>query len=308
MTTPPPLSRATIDRDAARRESESLWSDLDADASTRVMLLSRGRALLTERTEDIAPRLALLPVGGLPSSALRLYLGRDADGSPIEARIVSDDDAEAIEPEELRWAGLRTIASELSDRDAGLVTEALALANWHSTHTHCPRCGTPTDVIQGGWVRRCPADDSQHFPRTDPAVIVRVMDDAGRVLLGSNALWAANRYSLLAGFVEPGESLEAAVVREIAEEAGVVVGDVRYLGSQPWPFPASIMLGFEARIAAGTVPESATPDGVEILHLRWFSRDDIREAGDDVVLPGSSSIARWILEDWFGAPIEDDRW
>ncbi|MDQ1550800.1 MAG: diphosphatase, partial [Actinomycetota bacterium] len=128
-----------------------------------------------------------------------------------------------------------------------------------------------------------------------------------RILLGSNALWEKNRFSLLAGFVEPGESLEAAVIREIFEESGIWVTDPVYLGSQPWPFPASLMLGFTARVDLERA-STLTPDGAEILELRWFSRDDLRASRGDVILPGPTSIAHAIIEEWFGEPISDDRW
>ena len=156
----------------------------------------------------------------------------------------------------------------------------------------------------GGWVRRDPTDGRDLFPRTDAAIIVGVTDDDDRILLGSNAMWSTNRYSLLAGFVEPGESLESAVAREVFEESGIRVVDPVYLGSQPWPFPASLMLGFRARVD-GTRTSTLTPDGEEILDLRWFSRDELTAALDEIALPGGTSIARAILEDWYGGPIAD---
>jgi NAD+ diphosphatase len=144
------------------------------------------------------------------------------------------------------------------------------------------------------------------FPRTDPAVIVLITDADDRILLGSNAMWENNRYSLLAGFVEPGESLEAAVIREIHEESGLHVTDAVYLGSQPWPFPASIMCGFTARLADGQKADALFPDGEEILDLRWFSREDLLAGLDDIVLPGRSSIARAMVENWLGAHLETE--
>jgi NAD+ diphosphatase len=160
--------------------------------------------------------------------------------------------------------------------------------------------------MQGGWVRKADDDDHQLFPRTDAAIIVGVTDAEDRILLGSNALWKNNRYSLLAGFVEPGESLENAVVREVFEESGIRIAEPVYLGSQPWPFPASIMLGFRA-IVDQSLESSLTPDGQEILDLRWFSREELAASLDEIALPGPTSIARAILEDWFGGPIVDRR-
>jgi NAD+ diphosphatase len=210
----------------------------------------------------------------------------------------------ALEPDDTQWVGLRDYATLLSDRDTGILTESLGILHWHDSHPHCPRCGAATEVTTGGWVRHCPADGSQVFPRTDAAVIVLITDDQDRVLLGSNAMWEANRYSLLAGFVEPGESFESAVVREVFEESGLRVTDPVYLGSQPWPFPASIMFGFTARLADGQAPAALLPDGEEILDLRWFSRDELRASGDAIILPGRSSIARAIIEHWLGEPLD----
>jgi NAD+ diphosphatase len=166
------------------------------------------------------------------------------------------------------------------------------LGNWHASHRRCPRCGEATEVVDGGWVRRCPADGSDHFPRTDPAVIVLVHDGADRCLLGRQPTWPRGRYSTLAGFVEPGESLEQAVVREIREESSVTVGDVVYRGSQPWPFPASLMLGFEARVTDGT---AAVGDD-ELEDVRWFSRADLRRG--EPMLPPPASIAHWLITSW----------
>ncbi len=311
--TSPPLARAALDRDGEARGADDLAVRFDADPAARVIALHRGRVLLAERVDGSAPSLQFLRPSEVPTEALRCYLGRtladDAGdlpaGTPIEVRVVDADAAARIEPEQARWAGLRAAAPVLGDRDAGLFTEALALANWHEAAPFCPRCGSTTTVVQAGWARRCDREGNLLFPRTDPAVIVLVTDDDDRVLLGSNALWEAHRFSLLAGFVEPGESLEAAVVREIGEEAGVHVDRVAYGGSQPWPLPASLMLGFTARVADGAAPSSAAPDGVEILQLRWFSRADLAEAAADVSLPGGTSIARWLLERWYGGPIPE---
>ncbi|MGO4104919.1 NAD(+) diphosphatase [Leifsonia sp. YAF41] len=310
-----PLSRHAIDRDHAARGNTDLIVQLWADAATRVVPLWRGRALLaapgTAGAE--APRLDLLSPDQLGDITLCVYLGRSLDpssfepvGTPIVAAVVNDDSAALLQPDESRWASLRTVAATLSDRDAGAFAEAVGVVNWHDSHTHCPRCGTATDVEDSGWTRRCPQDGSQVFPRTDPAVIVLITDDDDRVLLGSNAMWENNRYSLLAGFVEPGESLEAAVIREMHEESGMRVTDATYLGSQPWPFPASIMCGFTARLAADQSPVALVPDGEEILDLRWFSRADLRAEGESILLPGPSSIARALLDRWLAEGHDDD--
>ena len=303
-----PLSRHELDRDYLTRSRPELFEELWADQGTRVVVLWNGTALLT----DDGSSLAILPPSRTPDAELLLYLGRslDASAAPFVAAVLSDEAAASL-GEGAPWGNLRDLGSSLNDFEAGLFTEALALANWHSAHRFSPRTGRPTSSALGGWVRRADGDDREDFPRTDAAIIVGVTDADDRILLGSNALWPANRYSLLAGFVEPGESIENAVVREVFEEAGIRITDPVYLGSQPWPFPASIMLGFRATLAEGQSAQ-LTPDGEEILDLRWFSRDELaasldpnRSEGHAVVLPGSTSIARAILEDWYGGPIED---
>lgn len=303
----PPFARAVIDRDAERRSQPDLVAEFDADPVSRVLFVHGDRVLLAEQVDGSAPALELRHPSAAPELGLRVYLGRatgPASPRAYEARILDEATAHALEPEGARWQGLRAVATTVDALDAGLVVEALALANWHATHAFCPRCGSTTSPDQGGWVRRCDRDDALLFPRTDPAVIMLVTDDDDRLLLGSNALWEQRRFSLLAGFVEPGESLEEAVVREIAEEAGVAVDRVEYRGSQPWPFPASLMLGFAARVAPGVDPATARADGEEILELRWFSRDELAEAWGGVLLPGSTSIARWLIEQWYGGPVE----
>jgi NAD+ diphosphatase len=317
-STAPPLAREHLDRDAVTRALEGRAEAFDTDPNARVLVVRSGRVLLAEPTGtggvDDASMLELRHPSTLPTPEVRCYLGRTLDagadaagaalpaGSPIEAWILDAETAATL-ADDARWVGLRTVAAALDDRDAGLALEAVALANWHTTHAFCPACGSPTEVVTSGWARRCISEDRLRFPRTDPAVIVLVTDDEDRVLLGSNAMWEQDRFSVLAGFVEPGESLEAAVVRELVEETGLAVDRVEYLGSQPWPFPASLMCAFRARVVFGasTVP---VPDGEEILELRWFDREGLRDALGRVALPGETSIARWMLEEWYGGPLD----
>jgi len=300
-----PLSRYEIDRDHLGRERENLLDELWADPATRVLVVHQGSALLSGPAA-----LALLPVEAVPDAALKVYLGRSLSTTspePVGTPIVVVDVQDAGALAEGEWGNLRQLGTTLSDRDAGMLTEALAILNWHHSHGFSPRTGNPTVPEKGGWVRRDPMSDTEVFPRTDPAVIVGIVDAQDRMLLGSNALWESQRYSLLAGFVEPGESLEAAVIREVFEESGVRVVDPVYLGSQPWPFPASLMLGFTARVADDFTGDLA-PDGTEILDLRWFSREELIASLDHVILPGRTSIARAIIEEWYGGLIDDDRW
>ncbi len=234
-------------------------------------------------------RYTQLPAG---TEVLAAVLPGEASGAAL-----------AKAPEGSRLAGYREVALNLPAADAGIFIQASAITNWHRTHLHCPLCGAMTQIEVAGWVRRCPADNSEHFPRTDPAIIVAVVGPDDRILLGSGSSWAANRYSTLAGFVEPGESLEQAVVREIGEEVGVRLHSPRYLGSQGWPFPASLMLGFLAR----TEDAVATPDGVEIARARWFSRAELQPAvtSGEVVISTRTSIARSLIEHWYGGTIQD---
>ena len=263
-----------------------------------MLRIGSGRAPVggIDRVETAPPTLAMLSprdVGPAPSGSW-IFLGLDPDGvAHVAVEAEPEDD----------WVGLRQAGALLDDLGAGELTMAVALLGWHASHTHCPRCGTPTVVEQAGWSRRCPADDTEHYPRTDPAVIMTVVDDDDRVLLGHNKLWPDGRFSTLAGFVEPGEPLEAAVRREVVEEVGIRIGEVEYLGSQPWPFPASLMLGFTARALTTDI----TVDGAEISEARWFTREQlVAGIGRGQVLPPSGiSIARRLLEHWYGGPIDD---
>ena len=309
-----PLARASIDRDHLSR---TLGVDaLLADPRARVIVLHDRFVLLAGPA-----RIAILEPDRVPAYELALYLGRSITdepdlslGAPVIALLVDDATATDLESEVLdddaRWGDLRLLGAEFSVRDAGLFTEALAMANWHASYGFSPRTGHASIPDSSGWTRRDSVTGTELFPRTDAAIIVGITDDDDRLLLGSNALWETNRFSLLAGFVEPGESLEAAVIREVFEESGVHVVDPVYKGSQPWPFPASLMVGFRARVAPGgsTV---GRPDGEEILALRWFSRDELAaaNASGDIRLPGATSIARAIIDDWYGGDLPDGgRW
>jgi NAD+ diphosphatase len=300
-----PLARFEVDRDYLARDRPGLFEELWDDAATRVLPVFDGRALVG--TDDA---LQLLRTSEIPDAVLRVYLGRTTSGTasePLGTPVVAVQLAEAVEFPDAHWANLRTVGSKLTDRDAGLLTEALGILNWHATHAFSPRSGSATIVEKAGWVRRDLETDAELFPRTDAAIIVGVTDASDRILLGSNALWESNRFSLLAGFVEPGESLEAAVAREVFEESGIRVTNPVYLGSQPWPFPASLMLGFTAQVDADR-PSVLRPDGAEILALRWFSRDDLRDSRGEILLPGPASIAHAIIEEWYGQPIVDGIW
>ncbi|MFL1999563.1 NAD(+) diphosphatase [Microbacterium sp. A1-JK] len=281
-----------VDRRAEERTVPGLLDTLRADPATRALVVHGDAAPLTPDG-----RLELLAVDAVPVDAEWAFLGRASDGSAV---LLAAFDAAAGAPVSVSWGSLRTIAGSLPAGEASLLVTAVSLARWLIDSPFCPACGGRTEERDAGWSRKCPSCGRQHFPRTDPAVIVAVTraDDPELLLLGSNALWDDNRYSCFAGFAEAGESLEEAVAREVGEEAGVVVADVVYRGSQGWPYPRSLMLGFRA---TATVPADAHADGEEILDVRWFTRAEIAAglAGEsELRLPGPASIAHRLILEW----------
>ncbi len=290
------LSRAEVDRSTVRRADTEWLAAAWADPGTRVVVVEDGRALV--RTGPGAEELVFAPPGQAPDG-VRFLLGVAADGTVYfgVGGPLPKPDGDGVRPVSLREAG-----PHLSDRDVGLMTHAVGLANWHAVHTHCPRCGAVTVPEQAGHSRRCPVDGSEHFPRLDPAVIMLVTDPDDRCLLARNAQWPERRVSILAGFVEPGESAEQAVAREVLEETGISVVGVRYVGSQPWPMPHSLMLGFRAR-ATGSL--EIVVDFEEIAEAHWFSRDELRAsvASGEIRLPPPVSIAHRIIESWYGSDL-----
>jgi NAD+ diphosphatase len=287
------LSRSTVDRATVRRNDTEWIAAAWADPRTRVLVVNDSRALVRSHGDEL--ELIFLSPGEAPEGT-RFLLGVDDDGIAYFGVSGALGDGNPM--------SLRQVGAVLSDRDAGLFTHAVALAYWHDTHTHCPRCGTATIPAPAGHLTTCPRDGTEHFPRLDPAVIMLVTDPDDRCLLGRNALWPKGRMSVLAGFVEPGESVEQAVAREVFEEAAIIVGQIRYLGSQPWPMPRSLMLGFQAMAAGG---QRITVDEEEIGEARWFTREEMLasiEAGELGIAP-TSSIARRLIEYWYGAELPD---
>jgi NAD+ diphosphatase len=205
----------------------------------------------------------------------------------------------AVDSEVKDYLTLRELAGGLSPLHLEISMHAIALSNWHDAHPHCSRCGAPTRIDLAGAARRCDVDESQHHPRTDPAVIVLVKDRDDRILLGHQPVWPDGRFSTFAGFLEPGETFEQCVAREVFEEAGVRLSEVSYLGSQPWPFPASVMIAFSAVTDA---PGDARPDGEEITEVKWFSRSELKAAAENgsLLLPPTVSVARRMIEGWLG--------
>lgn len=308
-----PVRPALMNRGSVERMKPGFVDELMAAGQARAMVLSGRQALVRDDALVLADaaelRGRLQDVDSGP--ALLVYLGSAVsasalpEGTQILLFILPEpvDPGSAGLPADGSWEGFRDVAARLDPTHTALFVEASAIANWHASHTHCPRCGTPTVVEAGGWVRRCPADNSEHYPRTDPAIIVTVVGPDGRLLLGGGGPLDAKNYSTLAGFVEPGEALEQAVVREIHEEVGVRVKACQYLGSQSWPFPASLMLGF----TAATDDTEARPDGVEVTRARWFSREELQAAvlSGEIVISSRLSIARSLIEHWYGGVIQD---
>jgi NAD+ diphosphatase len=290
------LARAAVDRAAEHRTDDAWLEAAWSSPQVQVVRTSRGTAAVVGDPPALA--LDVTPDAGLEQ---RFFLGVDGDRPFFSVELDPNDTDES-------FRSLRDVGLLLGARDAGLVVNAVALANWHATHTHCPRCGAVTRVASAGHIRVCVADGSEHYPRTDPAVIMAVVDADDRLLLGRQSAWPEGRFSTLAGFVEPGESLEQAVRREVEEEVGVVIGEVDYLGSQPWPFPSSLMLGFVAHAKSVEIDGG---DG-EIAEARWFTRSGLRADVDRgrVLLSPPVSIARRLIEHWYGEPITDsvDAW
>lgn len=294
-----PLSRSALDRDQLSRSADGFVAAALADPRSRIVRLASGRLPV----RDAALVFEQVPPAGTVDPDEAVYLGRtveDDDDIPSGTAILllaSDEAGDDDETAGTRWLSPRDVAHLLSDRDAGIASEAAAIAAWHRSSRFCSNCGTETVVRNAGWMRACPNCGVDHFPRTDPAVIVRIVHD-DRILLGSSALWPEGRYSLLAGFVEAGESIEAAVLREVEEESGMRLASPTYLGSQPWPFPRSLMLGYHAELAPDQDPAAISRDEEELDDVRWFSREDLLDPDSSVTLPGPTSIARAIIDDW----------
>jgi NAD+ diphosphatase len=294
---PPRLARAAYDR-AALHRSDGAWLD-DAWDKSRVLVISPDVTTPVERG-DGAVRLALRDPSTVDGALARRFLGI-ADDVPYFTVTVSSEDA-------ADWANLREVGAAADDLPAELLTSAVALEQWHARHPRCPRCGAATEEAQAGWTRVCTNDGSEHFPRTDPAVIMLVHDGGDLCLLGRGPQWGEKRFSTLAGFVEPGESLEAAVAREVFEEVGVSVTDVRYVASQPWPFPSSLMVGFVARLSGDP---SLHLDPKEMAEAHWFTRDEVQQAADGAdrgepadpdarihFVSPRLSISRYLIDGW----------
>ena len=299
MSTLKPIS-APLDRASELRSDEAelnrLWSAAKIIRVAESKLATDGTSLrfLTAAEVEKLIESKIFTTGdkyflGIDTASKLAYFAWDCDEVGLAA---GESSTEGM-------ASLRELGGTLDEFHLGISMHAIALSNWHRSHPHCSKCGALTESSLGGSVRVCVKDQSQHHPRTDSAVIVLVKDKDDRILLGHQPIWPDGRFSTFAGFLEPGETFEQCVEREVFEESGVKVNEIKYLGSQPWPFPASIMIVFSAVVVD---PSTAKADGVEITEVRWFSRDELKAsiADGSLLLPPTISVARKMIAMWFG--------
>jgi NAD+ diphosphatase len=294
-----------LDRMAGRRRDSTWLAERLADPRTRILPVWRERNLI--RQADAAQPLpawlepeAATSIAGDGAEFILLGVAADVAHFALSLSHLEEAAALAAVGAHGALAELRSIGALLEAGDAAMLAYGRAITTWHNRHRFCGLCGHPTRSEEGGHMRRClnTACGATHFPRTDPAVIMAIEHDR-RLLLGRQCEWPPGMHSVLAGFVEPGESLEETVARETWEEAGLRLTDIRYHSSQPWPFPASIMLGFNAR----ALDDRIRVGEPEIEHIGWYDRDFLRNSPEDetFTLPSAHSIARRLVEDWIAA-------
>lgn len=311
---------SALDRAGELRDKPDAVAAALQDPDTRAIVLWRGKPLISPERPTTLARLPLNHPVLAEAQEAPILLGRE-DGAArfaydISAWVPEGLDESALGgfldpsaqqhpalPKELAFLELRRIMTWLSPRDAELAATGKAILGWHKTHRFCACCGVKTEIVQAGWQRRCPSCKAGHFPRTDPVVIM-LITHGNSVLMGRSPGWPEGMYSLLAGFVEPGETLEAAVRREVFEEAGVHVGAVSYLASQPWPFPASLMFGCRGEATSKEI----TIDPVEIEDAIWVSREEMMRAfagQHPHILPArKGAIAHFLLENWLADTLD----
>lgn len=311
-----------LDRAAEMRGNPEALAALKADPQSRAIILWQSKPLI-DQTED-GPRLVRLPLDHalVQSASDWILLGRCSDtAAPVFACDISSWEPEGQSgiagtafldpseqrhpdaPETARFLEIRGFLAQLTLEDGELAATARALLNWHGAHGFCAKCGAPTHMSQAGWQRDCPSCNAHHFPRTDPVVIM-LITSGNRTLLGRSHGWPDGMYSCLAGFIEPGETMEAAVRREVLEEAGIPVGAVRYVASQPWPYPSSLMFGCTGL----ALSEDITLDPHELDDALWISREDLTDAfaGTHATIKPArkGSIAHYLLKNWLGGRLD----
>jgi NAD+ diphosphatase len=296
MKRPNIYAGAEIDRATLRREDEAWIEELLSDSSTQFVPVRQERNLVRPGPEPKPVFISGMMARALRGSGADLILLGFVEGRAHFAIEVSDLDVPFEEMGE--FVDLRQVGPLLFNRDGSMLAYARGMTYWHRRHRFCGQCGAPTKVIKAGHERQCTNPDckAQHFPRTDPAVIMLVTH-GDNALLGRGKHFPPGMHSTLAGFVEPGESIEDAVAREVFEEVAVKVSDVTYHSSQPWPFPASVMLGFTAK----TDSMDFTVNKDELDTARWFTREELKDApskGPGFFMPRRDSIARRLIEDW----------
>jgi NAD+ diphosphatase len=293
-----------LDRLANHRDDAAFIDALKSEDSARTLLVTQDSVLVQHNSETLNPWFSFAEAAALGSTAETVFLGLNNSGAAFGSLLNGGGD-ELSSRSNVSLHNLRALAVDqsVSAADLGAIAQAKALLHWHKAHRFCSNCGAPSKVSGAGWRRECPACGAQHFPRTDPVVIM-LATKGDQCLLGRQPRFPAGMYSCLAGFLEPGETIEAAVARELHEEAGITVGRVTYLGSQPWPFPASLMIGCLAE-ATSTLVEI---DDQELEDARWFSRDEVLTMldgthPDGLLCPTQMAIAYHIVRAWVsGAP------
>ncbi|OXN00204.1 NAD(+) diphosphatase [Bifidobacterium vansinderenii] len=336
-----PLAQGTIDYEVNRRGEEGLIDTLLADPTTRVMLVNHGLIAVPKgQGAKVDFDSAKIRPATVPGAYVRddvhgnagivaIFLGTDRTESAAGTHYVALDITRAVQsvPDDAHigadhafdgsngspvaraaeifdWVDLRGFAPHASAREAGLATSAVTVGIWHDRQRFCPCCGSPVRPALGGWAQRCTSSSDGNrilFPRIEPAVITLIVDGNNRVLLQHNTAWRNNLYSASAGFVEAGENLEHAARREAKEETGITLGEVKYLGSQPWPFPSSLMMAFKARALSTEI----SVDHQETSEARWFTHDEFTNAmiTGEIEVPGKATIARYMIEEWYGQPL-----
>ncbi len=291
--------RLIPDRDAVTRLNPVAAREHPA---ARYLLVRGDSVSASDRALAYWDRAQVAALGDPPSS----YLGQ-FDNIPyfaVDVGHLTVDDVWSPELASVTFTGFYGLGPYLSEAEASLAMSSIALVNWQTRSKFCAMCGTPTELVASGWEQRC-ENNHMVFPRMDPAVIMAIHDSHDRILLGRNRAWPEGRFSTLAGFVEAGETIEDAVRREVREEVKIEVGRLEYFGSQPWPFPRSLMLGFHGWLAEEN--QEIQVDGVEVVDARWFTRAEVKahyDTNPDLV-PGLTSVARALIEDWYGGPLQD---